>query len=656
MAGKAAILSVKIIGDASKAVSEFNKAGSAATGIGGKIKGMLPSWQMIGTAVAGVAVAATKELYEIGETFDDVTDTIRVGTGATGDALDGLVDVAKSVGTQVPAEFEKIAPVVADLNTRLGVSGDTLDLLARQYLEAGRILGEDIDIQSTTAAMSAFGKSGDDASGAMDTLFRVSQGTGVGMNELADSMTKQAPALESLGFNFETSAALVGTLDKAGIDANRTISSMGRGLVTLARSGEEPSEAFQRVIGEIGNLVASGNDAAALDLAGTLFGTRGASQFVGAVKSGALNMDQLTAAAAGTGDTIIGVGEETADAAEKWQILKNKAMVALEPLGSAIFDGLGKALDFVLDLTDSIDFSAFSAAAGPMSEIGGFIGDIVIQLKDSLMPLFEALLPTVIALGESMRERFGGVIDVITGVIDVLTGIITGDWSKVWDGLKGIVEGAVNIVIGTIKGWISMFTGLFGGLGSKIGELWSSCWNGIVTFFSGIPGKISGTVRTISSTVVNGLKGLPGRLLSIGRDLVQGLINGIGSLGGAVFDAARNIASNVVSGIKGFLGIHSPSRVAHQLGAYFGIGLANGIAGQTGRVARAANLLARPMHDLEIPAPALAPAARSSAPAAAPTIIINGALDPVAVADQIRRILAADRARSGAAAIEVFAS
>ena len=73
--------------------------------------------------------------------------------------LEGLVGIAKGVGSNIPAEFSAIGPVVADLNTRLGLSGDTLRVVASQYLEAGRILGQDVDIQKTSAAFSAFGSS-----------------------------------------------------------------------------------------------------------------------------------------------------------------------------------------------------------------------------------------------------------------------------------------------------------------------------------------------------------------------------------------------------------------------------------------------------------------------------------------------------------------
>ena len=54
-----------------------------------------------------------------------------------------------------------------------------------------------------------------------------------------------------LGFSFDQSAALIGTLDKAGMDADKTLAGMSKGLVTLAKDGEEPQAAFQRVTGEI---------------------------------------------------------------------------------------------------------------------------------------------------------------------------------------------------------------------------------------------------------------------------------------------------------------------------------------------------------------------------------------------------------------------
>lgn len=225
---------------------------------------------------AGMAAGIGAALYKVGETFDEVTDTIRTGTGATGEVLDGLVEVAKRVGSTTPAEFSKIAPVVADLNTRLGLTGDDLELVAKQVLEAGRLLGQDVDISKVTAAFNAFGLEAKQIPGAMDDLFRVSQATGLGFNDLAQKTAQAAPTMKTLGFSFTETAAMIGAFDKAGLNSSQVTASMTKGLTTLAKSGEEPKEAFKRVTGEIGSFIQSGNEAAALKLASKIFGTRGA--------------------------------------------------------------------------------------------------------------------------------------------------------------------------------------------------------------------------------------------------------------------------------------------------------------------------------------------------------------------------------------------
>ena len=60
-------------------------------------------------------------------------------------------------------------------------------------------------------------------------------------------------------------------------------------------------------------------------------------------------------------------------------------------------------------------------------------------------------------------------------------------------------------------------------------------------------------------------------------DLMRGLVNGIKAGISWVVNAARNVAQQAVNAAKGALGIHSPSRVFKEIGAYtmegFGIGI-----------------------------------------------------------------------------------
>lgn len=299
-------------------------------------------------AAAGVA-AAGAGLFKLGQSFTAMNNTIRIGTGATGKNLEGLEQVALNVGKSVPASFDDIGTTVADLNTRLGLTGPTLEKLSSQFLEAGKMFGESIDVNTVTQAFSAFGVKGDETTKSMDQLFQISQATGVSMNELAAAAVKGAPALKSFGFTMGDSAALVGQLDKAGIDSATTLAAMQRGLVGLAKDGKTGKEALTGVVNEIGSMVKAGDEAGAINAAGKVFGTRGAVQFVNAVKSGTLSVEDFTKATGATGDTILGVADETRTFSDQWELFKNNAMVELEPIATRVFGIITNGMGWLVD-------------------------------------------------------------------------------------------------------------------------------------------------------------------------------------------------------------------------------------------------------------------------------------------------------------------
>ena len=357
---------------ANEVEQEFRDAGDeSGKGFGSTFKAGIAGFA--GGIVATVGIDKLKDaaqaVWDIGASFDEAYDTIRIGTGATGDAFESLKQSTKSIASAIPADMETVGTTVADINTRLGLTGDTLETVASQYLQAGNILGEEVDIAATTAAFSAFKLEGDSVAAGMDTLFQVSQATGVGFNELADSVQKNAPALQNLGFSFEDTAAMVGLLDKSGLNADQVMGSLSKSLVTLSKDGEKPADAFNRVTGEIQGFVDAGDIAGATNLASKVFGTRGASQFVGALQSGKLNLDELQSSLGATGDTILGLGEETADFPEKWQVFKNQALIALEPVGDAIFSLGGDAMGALTEWIKGVDFTAI--ATGIESVVDG---------------------------------------------------------------------------------------------------------------------------------------------------------------------------------------------------------------------------------------------------------------------------------------------
>lgn len=347
------------------------------------------------TAVAGGVVLAGKALYDLGSTFDDMTDTIRVGTGATGEALDGLVASAKNVGTKVPADFESISTAVADINTRMGLTGPVLETFAGQVLEAGRLTGEAIDVNKVSASFAVFGIEGEKATGAMDTLYRVSQDTGVGMNELANLVQRAGPAVQSLGFDFDQTAALIGGLDKAGLDAAKMTAGLSRSLVELSKDGEAPQEAFKRVTGEIEAMAKAGDIAGATDMAAKLFGTKNAPQFVAALKDGRMNLDELTEAATGSGDTIMQASADTADFAEQWTLFQNRMSVLVAPVAEKVFGLIGDGMTWINDVAIPYleeFFGQWTDGTGPLGDVKAVFENMANYVRDNLWPILQNLI------------------------------------------------------------------------------------------------------------------------------------------------------------------------------------------------------------------------------------------------------------------------
>ncbi len=181
-------------------------------------------------------------------------------------------------------------------------------------------------------------------------------------------------------------------------------------------------------------------------------------------------------------------------------------------------------------------------------------------------------------------------------------------WSSVWQGLKD----SWNAVLGFFQGSVSFFSNMW----SSIQSAASSAWNGIVS-------AVSSAITNVVSAIVNGgsqimaeVGSWPGKiqsffadagswLVAAGQQLVQGFINGMSDMIGAAVAKAREFASRVKNAVTDFLGIHSPSRVMHDLGQYTGQGFADGLESQKEKITNVAADIAKSVKDqfgIDLPA------------------------------------------------------
>ncbi|CAB4733770.1 MAG: phage tail tape measure protein [Actinobacteria bacterium] len=581
------------------------EVGPQVDGVGKRSGSRFGKFMVAGFSAGGAAAIVTaKALYSIGSTFDDVTDTIRVGTGATGKELERLTNQAKSVGKQIPVAFSDVGPVIAELNTRLGLTGPPLKKLTKQFLEAGRITGEALNVKTFTSAFNAFDVKAGATTAVMDQLYRVSQDTGLGLNDLAASVARNAPNLKQFGFSIGESASLIGTLDKAGLDSNKTLASLSKAMVGFAKDGRDPQDALRGTVAQIEEFTKSGKDAAAINLAGEVFGTRGATQFVAAIKSGKVNLDDLTAATKGSGDTILKAGRDTADFAEHWQQFKNNVLVAIEPLATRFFNALGAGMAVLSTqaLPALQQFGGYlSTTLGPAVEAirgifsgstSGISSDVSRNLgavKDTFSSVVSIVRSLWSAFGSditsaaktfltNLRTIIGGQLQIIAGVFKTIAAVLRGDWSGAWDGIKQIVSGAIAVVKGILSNAKGALSLIWSALWTTIKAVADAAWEGIKAGAQAGVDKLLGLLRGLPGKAKNAIGNAADLLFDKGVAIVTGLARGIRDTAGAVLSAIKeSIVDKLPGWVKDPLGIKSPSKVFAVIGKNIVEGLAAGI-------------------------------------------------------------------------------
>ena len=162
-------------------------------------------------AVAAIGAAVFAATEEMNRGFA----VLQTGTGASGEALEGLKDDFRAVRGTVNASTEEIGAAMADLNTRLGLTGESLQKVTRAALESG------IDVNKLGQAMNVFGVDGERATDVMDAFFVASQKTGIPVDALVNQMQTFGPVMKNAGFSIEESTALLANLNEAGVDATR---------------------------------------------------------------------------------------------------------------------------------------------------------------------------------------------------------------------------------------------------------------------------------------------------------------------------------------------------------------------------------------------------------------------------------------------------
>ena len=419
----------------------------------------------MGAAFAGAVAVATKALYNLGAEFDNAYDAIRIGTGATGEALEALKDDFKDVYGSVPTTMEDASKAISDYNTRLGLTGKELSELSKQAIAVSGLLEEDLGttIETSSQAFQQWAIDAKDMGKQMDYIFKVSQSTGISFNELMLNMQQYGPQLQDMGYSFEEASAMIGQMEKAGVNTTEVLAAMKKAVGTLAKEGISASAGMQIYYEKIKNAQTAAEAAA---LANEVFGARAGSTMASAIRNGTMEIEAFTKALNDSNESIMGAMWNTADAAEKFGMLQQKFNLLIEPLASGIFDNVAELMPTISRL--------FERLSPVIEELVTELLPLINALFTAFADVIEVLAPIISLLAKiigsvltgalhTVMPIFNNLMGILTNIIDFVVNVFTLKWGSAW---KNIVNVVKNIFTGLFNTLVAPFRLIFESIGT----------------------------------------------------------------------------------------------------------------------------------------------------------------------------------------------
>ncbi|MFA5407167.1 MAG: phage tail tape measure protein [Bacilli bacterium] len=515
--------------DASKKTEGF------AAGFGEKLSKLKVPIAAIGAAVAAMGTAAVLAADNINKAYAG----IRVGSGATGEALEILKSDFDAVFGTVPADAAEVSTAIADLNTRLGLTGPALQDMATQFLELSRITGTDVasNIKDVTRLFGSWDVAADDQAGTLDNLFKTSQSTGIEVGKLATLSTQYGSTLQGLGFDLKDSVAMLGKFEKEGVNVEAALAGMKMGLGKLASEGiTDPIEAWDELTRRVKG---AETEMEAVGVASEVFGARAAAEMASAIRSGNMDLGDFVAGLDASEETVLGAADDAMTLGDRMGILQHKAEKALQPVGNLMIGVFETAMphleaagDALVEAGESVATWAEEAvaAAGPVVDalqekmtpaVEFFQGrmDHVVTWWDEnskifiaaweniaaaiswvietvVVPLFEWAWPYI-------EDIYSGVLDTMLGVAKLFASILAGDWEAAGDALVDISKGAMSAFVGVASmGWDAVATGIEfvgQGIADFVYAMWANIVQATEDAINSMIDRINGFLKAINS-------------------------------------------------------------------------------------------------------------------------------------------------------------
>ncbi|WP_286231320.1 phage tail tape measure protein [Neobacillus mesonae] len=174
---------------------------------------------------------------------------------------------------------------------------------------------------------------------------------------------------------------------------------------------------------------------------------------------------------------------------------------------------------------------------------------------DFVMP---AVLLVISTIWGNIKGVINGALNIIMGLIKVFAGLFTGDFSKMWEGVKQLFKGALEFVWNLVN--LMLVGKLIGGIKSFVTkgiESFTSFWTKSVDIFKNLDTHVWNIISKFVSNIVGKLKSfynegaqIFGTLKTFGANTFQALWTAIKIVVGNIYSGVVNKLTSMVTGVK----------------------------------------------------------------------------------------------------------
>jgi phage-related protein len=205
---------------------------------------------------------------------------------------------------------------------------------------------------------------------------------------------------------------------------------------------------------------------------------------------------------------------------EHWDEIKTAFQVAAQFLldtWNQIWDVLGPLIASIMEFinTQVADLVDFFKENWPM------IQEVILKVLDIIRKAWERvwgiISKYIMPLWEGIKLVIGGAMDVIKGIIQTVLAIITGKWGKAWDGIKKVFSGVWDII-----------KGILGTALTAIKVIWDTALAALATAWDVLWGGLGNGITAIGDAVVGAIKWIINQMLTVlenGINFMIGLLN-----------------------------------------------------------------------------------------------------------------------------------